>query len=64
MDFIATAMGYIIKVLYDITLNYGIAIILFTIVVKLLTLPLTVKQQKSLLETQKIQPEVEKLQKK
>lgn len=64
MDFIATAMGYIIKVLYDITLNYGIAIILFTIVVKLLTLPLTIKQQKSLLETQKIQPEVEKIQKK
>ena len=60
----AVAMGYIIKVLYDITLNYGIAIILFTIVVKLLTLPLTIKQQKSLLETQKLQPIVEKLQKK
>jgi YidC/Oxa1 family membrane protein insertase len=60
----AVAMGYIIKVLYDITLNYGIAIILFTIVVKLLTLPLTIKQQKSLIETQKLQPIVEKLQKK
>ena len=60
----AIAMGYIIKVLYDITLNYGIAIILFTIVVKLLTLPLTIKQQKSLLETQKLQPIVEKLQNK
>ena len=60
----AIAMGYIIKVLYDVTLNYGIAIILFTIVIKLLTLPLTIKQQKSLLETQKMQPEVNRIQKK
>jgi len=60
----AIAMGYIIKVLYDVTLNYGIAIILFTIVIKLLTLPLTIKQQKSLIETQKMQPEVNRIQKK
>ena len=40
------------------------ALFLFTILVKLLLLPMTLKQQKSLEQTQKLQPLVQELQKK
>ncbi len=64
MDAIARAMGWILRSLYEATANYGVAIILFTIFIKLVTIPLTLKQQHSMKETQEIQPILEKLQKK
>ena len=42
--------------------NYGLAIILMTIVIKMLLYPLTVKQVKSMKGMQDIQPEMKKLQ--
>lgn len=48
--------------LYALVRNYGVAIILLTIIVRLILLPLSVKQIKSMREMQKIQPEVKKLQ--
>lgn len=44
--------------------NYGIAIILLTITVRILLLPLTIKQTKSMQAMQKIQPKLKKLQEK
>jgi len=44
--------------------NYGLAIILMTIVIKLLLYPLTVKQVKSMKAMQDMQPEMKKLQEK
>jgi YidC/Oxa1 family membrane protein insertase len=44
--------------------NYGIAIILLTITVRILLLPLTIKQTRSLQAMQKIQPKLKKLQEK
>ncbi len=44
--------------------NYGIAILLLTILVKILFVPLTQKQFKAMKETQKIQPEIKKIQEK
>ena len=44
--------------------NIGLAIILFTIVVNLLMLPLTIKQQKFSKLSQKMQPEIQEVQKK
>lgn len=64
MDAIARTMGWILRSLYDVTANYGLAIILFTVFIKLVTIPLTLKQQRSMKETQEIQPILEKLQKK
>jgi len=64
MDAIARAMGWILRSLYEVTANYGVAIILFTVFIKLITIPLTLKQQRSMKETQEIQPILEKLQKK
>lgn len=64
MDAIARAMGWILRSLYDATLNYGLAIILFTVFIKLITIPLSLKQQRSMKKTQEIQPELLKLQEK
>lgn len=44
--------------------SYGFAIILFTVVIKLLTLPLTLQQLRSSKAVQELQPELQKLRKK
>ncbi len=64
MSYIMLALGWVLKLMYTITSNYGIAILLFTLIVKLILAPLTVKQQKSMLKTQKIQPLLMEIQKK
>ena len=58
------ALGWSIKTIYDLVQNYGVAIILFTIVMKLLLLPLNIKSQKAMKKQQKIQPILMELQKK
>lgn len=64
-EFIITKpLGFIIQFIYDIVQNYGWSIILFTIVVKLILLPLQIKSQKSMKKQQKIQPIIAELQKK
>lgn len=62
MSFFANLFGYILKFLYDIVGNYGIAIILFSVLVKLVMIPLTIKQQKTLKKNEKLQSEMKKLQ--
>ena len=44
--------------------NYGWAIVLFTIFIRLLLLPLDIKNRQGMRKMQKIQPELNKLQKK
>lgn len=58
------ALGWIIKTIYDLVHNYGVAVILFTVIVKLLLLPLNIKSQKAMKKQQKIQPILAELQKK
>lgn len=62
--YIVMALGWIIKTIYDLVQNYGVAIILFTIVMKLILLPLNIKSQKAMKKQQKIQPILVELQKK
>ncbi len=62
--FIAIPMLYILNYLYDIFHNYGIAIIILTIIVKLLTLPLTIKSMISMKEMTKLQPKMLELREK
>jgi YidC/Oxa1 family membrane protein insertase len=57
-------LTYLIKFLYDFCGSYGGAIILFTVVTKLILLPLAFKQQKSMVLTQRIQPQLKALQEK
>lgn len=57
-------LGYIMWAMYQIVRNYGLAIILFTIVTKLLLIPLSIKQQKSTVKMQLIQPKMQEIQNK
>ena len=61
-NFIANIFGYLLNFLYEILNNYGFAIIIFSILVKLLLLPLTIKQQKTMEKTKKMQGELQALQ--
>ena len=60
--FFANLFGYILNFIYDIFQNYGIAIILFTILLKIVLLPLTIKQQKTMRKTTKIQEKLKIIQ--
>ena len=64
MNIIMQALGWILKMCDTLTGNYGVALILFTILVKLILLPLTVKQQRSMMKTQKLQPLLNEIQQK
>lgn len=64
MTYIMIALGWILDLFYRILGNYGFAIILFTVFIKLCLLPLDLKQRKSMAKTQKIQPLLMEIQKK
>lgn len=64
LNFIAGLCGYLMKFICSIVQNYGLAIVVFTVLVKLLLIPLTHKQQKSLEKAQKMQTIMQDLQKK
>lgn len=57
-------MGWILQVLYSFIQNYGLALIAFTVLIKLLILPLNIKSQKAMLKQQKLQPLMQEIQKK
>ena len=48
--------GWLMWALYQVVSNYGVALLLFTIVVKLLLFPLALKQQKSTIKMQLFLP--------
>lgn len=58
------ALGSALAVFYDFLPSYGVAIILLTVAVRLLMLPLTIKQTRSMHEMQKIQPQLKAIQQK
>lgn len=62
-QFIANIFGYLLEWLYDgIGQNYGIALILFTIILRIILLPLTIKQQKSMKKTTELQGKMQEIQ--
>ncbi len=63
-EIITIPLGYIIDLIYRVVENYGLSIIIFTIIIKLLLLPLNIKSQKAMRKQQKIQPILAQLQKK
>src|SRR5262245_23731169 len=54
--------GVILAFIYGIVPNLGVSIILLTVLVMLVMFPLTAKQAKSMMEMQRAQPEIKKLQ--
>ena len=61
-DGIREGMGYVLSFFYSIVPNAGFAIIMLTVVVRLILFPLTAKQAKSMIAMQRAQPEIKKLQ--
>ena len=59
-----SGLGTVLSFFYDIIPSYGVAIILLTIFVRILLLPLTLKQTRSMHAMQQIQPQVKELQRK
>ena len=55
-------LGKSLSVFYDLIPSYGLAIILLTVAVRLVLLPLTIKQTRSMQEMQRLQPEVKRIQ--
>ncbi len=62
ISFFANLFGYLLNFLYNIIQNYGMAIILFSIIVKIILLPITIKQQKTMKKSAKVQEELKVLQ--
>jgi YidC/Oxa1 family membrane protein insertase len=61
---ILQALGAALAAFYSVVGNYGLAIILFTLAIRLVLVPLGIKQIKSMREMQAIQPKVKQLQQK
>ena len=61
-QFFANIFGYLLNIINDFVGNYGLAIILFTLIIKLIMLPLSIKQQKTMKKSTKLQDEMKVLQ--
>ena len=59
---ITQLMSYVLSQFYKLTGSYGWAILLLTLVVKLMLLPLAIKQTRSMAAMQQLQPEMKRLQ--
>ena len=59
--FIQIPFGYVLEFFYGFFHNYGIALILFSLAVKVILLPLSMKQKKSMMKTSRLQPKVKQI---
>ena len=58
---ISNLFGYVLNFIYELVGNYGVSILLFTLLVKLILAPLTYLQQKAMKKTTLISEEVQKI---
>ncbi|MCR5021079.1 YidC/Oxa1 family membrane protein insertase [Ruminococcus sp.] len=63
-DLIAIPLGWIMKGCYYVFKNYGIALLVFTLITKLIVFPLSVKQEKSMASVAMLKPKLDELEKK
>ena len=65
MDKLVTVpFGYLLSVLYQWTADYGVAMILFAIIVKMILMPITAKSKKSSMKMSRLQPRIQEIQRK
>ena len=62
MGFISEIFGYILNFLYEQFNNYGVAIIIFSVLLRIILIPITIKQQKSLKKNARLQKEMKEIQ--
>ena len=63
-DIITVPFGWLLSVLYETTHNYGIAMILFAVIVQLILLPLNAKSKKSMMKMSRLTPKMQAIQQK
>ncbi len=61
-QFFANIFGYLLNFIYQFVNNYGLAMILFTLVIKIAMLPFSIKQQKTMKKNVKLQEKIKVLQ--
>ena len=61
IPFIQIPSGYVLEFFYNFFNNYGIALILFSLAVKLILLPVSAKSKKSMMKTSRLQPMVKQI---
>ena len=62
ISFFANIFGYVLNFLYQLVSNYGLAIILFSVILKLIMLPISIKQQKTMKKSAKLQEKMRVIQ--
>ena len=62
ISFFANIFGYILNFIYNFIGNYGWAIIIFSILVKILMIPISIKQQKTMKKSAKLQAKMKEIQ--
>lgn len=60
--FFASIFGNVLNFIYGLVNNYGLAIIIFTILLRVLLLPINIKQQKTMKKTAKVQEKMKAIQ--
>ena len=61
MEFIRVPFGYVLEFFYGLFNNYGVALFLFSLAVKIILLPLSAKSKKSMMKTSRLQPIVKQI---
>ena len=63
-DLIKIPFGYLLDWLYQFTTNYGLSLIIFAIIIKLVLLPASIKSKKSSMKMSRLSPRVQAIQEK
>ncbi len=61
IPFIQIPFGYVLEFFYNFFDNYGLALILFSLALKLILLPLSAKSKKSMMKTSRLQPKIKQI---
>ena len=61
-DLITVPFGWLLGVLYDLTSNYGVAMILFALIVQAVLTPINAKSKKSMMKMSRLQPRIQDIQ--
>ena len=64
MGFLAMILGPLMRMLYQMIPNFAVTMIVFTVIIKLLMLPLMIKQQKSRAKMSVFTPMINEIQQK
>ena len=63
-DLVTVPFGWLLGVLYNLTSNYGVAMILFALIVQLVLMPINAKSKKGMMKMSRLQPRIQEIQQK